>query len=251
MQKIDYDERLHTVYSAGRRMSVEALQSWMDAFEPHLPAARPLTWLDLGSGTGRLTPSLATAFGGPAYGVEPSEHMRADAVARSGHPAVSYLAGSAEQIPLPDSSVDAALVFFVWHHVDDRAAALRELRRVVKPGGTVFVQANFADRMPDTWWFRVVPEWKAVDAAQFQTEADTKAEFAAAGFTLAAHDQVTWLRSARLTDDLAKLRMRPVSAFELMTAEQVEAGFIRIAAALPRLGDGPQYETSDLLVLRR
>ena len=31
---------------------------------------RPLVWLDLGSGTGRMTPSLASAFGGPAHGVE-------------------------------------------------------------------------------------------------------------------------------------------------------------------------------------
>ena len=73
MEKVDYDARLHAVYAAGRQMSPDALQTWMEAFARHLPETRPLVWLDLGSGTGRMTPSLASAFGGPAHGVEPSD----------------------------------------------------------------------------------------------------------------------------------------------------------------------------------
>lgn len=71
---------------------------------------------------------------------------------------------------LPDAWCDAALLFFVWHHVVDRAAAAQELRRLVKPGGKLFVQANFSDRMPDVWWFRVVPEWRTADMAQLRPE---------------------------------------------------------------------------------
>src|SRR5881392_4245864 len=81
MQKVDYDARLHAVYAAGRQMSPDALQTWMEAFARHLPETRPLVWLDLGSGTGRMTPSLARAFGGPVHGVEPSDRMRAQALA--------------------------------------------------------------------------------------------------------------------------------------------------------------------------
>jgi ubiquinone/menaquinone biosynthesis C-methylase UbiE len=169
MEKVDYDARQHIGYVAGRQLPSGSAQTWMTAFARHLPATRPLVWLDLGSGTGRMTPALAGAFGGPAYGVEPSDKMRAQAAAG---PAVVYAAGSAEHIPLPDASCDAALLFFVWHHVVDRAAAVRELRRVVKPGGTLFVQVNLADRMPDIWWYHVVPEWGRVDTAQFRTEAE-------------------------------------------------------------------------------
>ena len=77
MKKVDYDARLHGVYAAGREMSTEALETWMEAFARHSPETRPLVWLDLGSGTGRLTPALADAFGGPVHGVEPSDKMRA------------------------------------------------------------------------------------------------------------------------------------------------------------------------------
>jgi ubiquinone/menaquinone biosynthesis C-methylase UbiE len=251
MVKVDYDARLHGVYAAGRQMSPAALRTWMAAFARHLPATRPLVWLDLGSGTGRMSPSLASAFGGPVHGVEPSDNMRARAIADARHPAVTYAAGSAERIPLPDASCDAALVFFVWHHVADRERAVRELRRVVKPGGTLFVQTNFSDHMPDVWWFRVLPEWKDVDAAQFRSEGEVTRDFTGAGWSLLARDDVTWPRSASLAEDFERLKLRAVSAFERMTEEAAEAGFARIESALPMLPDGPQYETNRLLVFRR
>jgi SAM-dependent methyltransferase len=250
MERVDYDTRLHAVYTAGRQMSPEALQVWMQAFARYLPATRPLVWLDVGSGTGRMTPSLASAFGGPAYGVEPSDKMRAQAVEHAAHPAVTYLAGSAEHIPLPDASCDAALLFFVWHHVIDRHAGARELLRLVKPGGKLFVQANFSDRMPDVWWFGVVPEWRDVDAAQFRTEGDVQRDFTSTGWTLVASDEVKWLRSPNLATDVERLKLRAVSVFEHMSEEAIGAGFARIEAALPSFSDGPQYEISNLLVFQ-
>jgi len=251
MEKVDYDARLHAVYAAGRQMSPDALQIWMEAFARHLPQTRPLVWLDLGSGAGRMTPSLASAFGGPAHGVEPSAKMHAQAIAHAGHPAVRYAAGSAEHIPLPAASCDAALVFFVWHHVVDREGAIHELRRVVKPGGKLFLQTNFSDRMPDVWWFRIVPEWRKVDTAQFRAQEEVESDFAAAGWTLVSRDEVTWPRSESLAEDFEKLKLRAVSVFEHLSEDVVEAGFARIEAALPAIGDGPQYETSQLLVFQR
>lgn len=223
----------------------------MKAFARHLPDRRPLAWVDVGSGTGRMTPSLASAFGGPAYGIEPAGKMRAQAVAHASHPAVTYAAGSAEHIPLPTASCDAALLFFVWHHVADRDAAAQELCRVVKPGGKLFVQAGFSGRKPDIWWLNVVPEWMAVHQALYESEEEVKTDFLSAGWALAARDEITWLRSASLTEDFEKLTLRPTSLFEHMSEEMVQAGFATIEAALPALDDGPQFETSALLVFRR
>jgi ubiquinone/menaquinone biosynthesis C-methylase UbiE len=248
MKRVDYDERQHAVYAAGRQMQPDALQPWMEAFARHAPETRPVAWLDLGSGIGRMTPSLATTFGGPVYGVEPSDKMRAQAIANAGHPAVTYEAGSAEHIPLPDSSCDAALLFFVWHHVIDREGAVRELRRVVRQGGKVFVQANFSDRTPDAWWLHVVPEWMNIHQALYQSEDGVVSDFAGAEWTLVARDEITWLRSASMAEDFERLKLRPTSLFEYMGEEQIEAGFARIEAALPLLDDGPQFETSALLV---
>jgi hypothetical protein len=113
------------------------------------------------------------------------------------------------------------------------------------------VQVNFSDKMPDTWWFRVVPEWRKADAAQFRSEDEVKSDFVDAGWTFVSRDEVSWLRSATLAEDVERLKLRAVSVFEHMSTEVVEAGFARIEEALPSLADGPQYETSELLVFRR
>jgi hypothetical protein len=105
--------------------------------------------------------------------------------------------------------------------------------------------------MPDIGWFRVVPQWLEVDRARFRSAEEATADFAGAGWTLAARDEVTFLRSANLAEDLEKLKLRANSNFELMSEEVAEAGFARIEAALPSLADGPQYETTPLLVFQR
>ncbi|HTZ09557.1 MAG TPA: methyltransferase domain-containing protein [Acidimicrobiales bacterium] len=249
MKKVDYDDWQHAVYVAGRQMSDEAQNAWMDAFGRHLPHVRPLRWLDLGSGTGRLTPALATAFGGPVSGVEPSHKMRAHALATARHPSVTYRAGTAEAIPLPDASCDAALLFYVWHHVVDRPRAVAELLRVVCPGGKLFVRTNLADRMPDVWWFRILPEWLEADRRMYRPQEDVINDFTTVGWRFESLDEVRWQRCANVTTEYERLKLRPTSLFEQLSDEEIAEGFARIELVLPSIEDGqPVYETSDLLV---
>jgi SAM-dependent methyltransferase len=100
LQKVSYDERQHAQYQRGRAFPRERLTRWIETFAAYAPNARSLAVLDLGSGTGRLTPALAKAFGGPVYGVEPSQKMRGISESSAGHSAVVYRDGSAECIPL-------------------------------------------------------------------------------------------------------------------------------------------------------
>jgi ubiquinone/menaquinone biosynthesis C-methylase UbiE len=92
VKRVDYDERLYQVYSEARAIGPEALATWMAVFCRRLPERRPLTILDMGSGTGRFSPALAESFGGPIYGVEPSDRMREVAVREAAHPAVGLSA---------------------------------------------------------------------------------------------------------------------------------------------------------------
>jgi SAM-dependent methyltransferase len=106
---------------------------------------RSLRVLDLGAGTGKLT-ALLVELGAEVTAVEPDPAMREE-LAR-GLPSVRALAGSAEQIPLPDASVDAVLCGQSLHWFN-LSAALPEIARVLVAGGTLGALWNSDDdRVP-------------------------------------------------------------------------------------------------------
>ncbi len=87
--------------------------------------------VDLGAGTGKLTRQLV-ATGADVVAVEPIPEMRAHLEAAL--PQVDALAGTAEDLPLANHSVDAVLVAQAFHWFDG-LRALSEIRRVLRPGG--------------------------------------------------------------------------------------------------------------------
>lgn len=101
--------------------------------------------LDLGAGTGKLTRQLRDR-GLDVIAVEPLEGMR-EQLARA-VPGVPVHAGSAEEIPLADGSVDAVLVAQAWHWVD-RSRAVPEVARVLAPGGRLGLVWNIRDERED------------------------------------------------------------------------------------------------------
>ena len=252
MAQIDYDGRQHTVYASGRALAPASIAAWMTTFGRYLPDRRPLSVVDLGSGTGWFTPALADAFGGPVVGVEPSASMREIAQRDAAHPQVAYLAGSAERIPLPDNGCDAVLMFLSFHHVGDRAAAAAEIARVLAPGGRVLVRSTFADRMAHfaRGWHQYFPRATEIERAMFPTVAEVLDVFAEVGLDQVALEAVP----VRLADNLAayveRLRLRAISTFEFMTEAEIEAGFAAFDAAVAEDVVGAPVEgTSDLLVL--
>jgi ubiquinone/menaquinone biosynthesis C-methylase UbiE len=250
LDRVNYDAHQHAVYAEGRALSAQAAQLWRDTFIRWADARRPLTVLDVGSGTGRFTPMLADTFGGPVYGVEPSTRMRQVAEESAGHADVRYLAGSAEHLPLPDGTCDLVLLFLVLQHVGDRPAAAREVRRVLRPGGRVLIRSTFADRPPDLLWHRYFPRARVIEQQLFPSYPETVELFSAAGLRVVALDRVREQMAPGLAAYARRLELRAISIFEYLTEDEIQRGFaeLRAAVAAGRM-PGPVESDCDLLVL--
>jgi arsenite methyltransferase len=112
--------------------------------------------LDLGSGPGFLTASIAEAVGasGEVHGMDASAPMNALAAGRTAaYPQVRIDEGDALALPYPDGRFDAAVSTQVYEYVADIATALAELRRVLRTGGRALVL--------DTDWDSLV--WHTAD----------------------------------------------------------------------------------------
>ncbi len=98
--------------------------------------------LDAGAGTGRITSALVRS-GWSVCALDASEAMLT--YLRRAHPEVeTVVAALGERLPFDDATFDAVSAMRVLKYVDDTDAALRELARVVRPGGRVIVE--FANR---------------------------------------------------------------------------------------------------------
>ena len=148
-------------------MSLGVHRAWKRAFVAALRPRPELRLLDLAGGTGDITFGWRAAGGGPAILSDINAAMLGvgrDRAATRGHAAgVTFLVADAEALPLPDRSVDVVCIAFGLRNVTDKPLALREARRVLRPGGRFacleFSRVQVAALAPvyDAWSFNVLP----------------------------------------------------------------------------------------------
>jgi ubiquinone/menaquinone biosynthesis C-methylase UbiE len=141
-------DRPHPVFARAYARAGERLEdAGMRPLRRELLAGLSGTVVEVGAGNG-----LNLAHYPPAvtrvHAVEPEPYLRSLAEEAAVHAPVPVTvhAARAEHLPLADDSVDAAVLCLVVCSLDDRPAALAEVRRVLRPGGTVrFLEHTVAD----------------------------------------------------------------------------------------------------------
>ncbi|MGH9263134.1 MAG: class I SAM-dependent methyltransferase [Acidimicrobiales bacterium] len=157
---------VHDVAKLGFGREAETYESTRPSYPPaavdwlvgNLGMRPGATVIDLAAGTGKLT-RLLVPTGAFVVAVEPVLGMRA--VLRRSLSTVPLVAGTAEAMPLRDSSVDAVCVAQAFHWFD-AGTAFAELARVLRPGGRVGIVWNARDRSVD--WVRQV--WAILDRVE-------------------------------------------------------------------------------------
>ena len=127
-----------------------------------IPAAEGRV-LEIGIGSGLNLPFYSRNVA-RVIGLEPSARLLAMArrVERAGNGSVEFIEGSAEAIPLQDASVDTVVTTWTLCSSPDALRALRDMRRVLRPGGRLlFVEHGRAPDPNVIWWQDLLtPVWK-------------------------------------------------------------------------------------------
>jgi SAM-dependent methyltransferase len=162
----------------GRKSTVE--------FAQQLGLRPGMTLLDLGSGLGGPARFMAQAHGCQVVGIDltPEYVQVAGALARRVglDKRVSYVCGSALELPFPPQSFDAAYMLHVGMNIADKARLMTEVRRLLKPGGIFGIYDVMRAGGGDLAF--PVPWARTAETSFVAAPADYRREFASTGFAV-------------------------------------------------------------------
>ena len=148
---------------------------------------RPGSILDVGCGTGKLLRSASAAFPGPRlFGVDAAAEMVKIAQTSDPAGAISFQQGTAEGLPFPDAQFDLVFSTMTFHHWQDQARGIAEVRRVLTEDGRWLL----ADFVASGWMRHVL---RALRMHQFPARADLDPMLRAAGLKVVAERRVPGL----------------------------------------------------------
>ena len=129
-----------------------------------LAPSQAATIADIGAGTGSYALVLAEC-GYRVLAIEPSATMRSQA---KSHPAIQWIDAFADNLPLPDGSVDAAIIMLAFHHFQDYRQALREIHRIAGDGKIVLFTYD-PEKISSFWLTQYFPSLVADVQSTFLT----------------------------------------------------------------------------------
>jgi ubiquinone/menaquinone biosynthesis C-methylase UbiE len=152
-----------------------------------MPVEAGETVLDLGSGSGYAARALKQTKGaGRAYGLDGSPEMTRNARSYTDDPDVAFVVGDFGSLPFAEDSVDHVFSMEAFYYASDPVGTLRELRRVLRPGGTFSCAVNYYEENVHSHEWQ---EYITVEMTRWSRE-EYRQAFREAGFHVAEQDNV-------------------------------------------------------------
>jgi ubiquinone/menaquinone biosynthesis C-methylase UbiE len=195
--------RRMTTYTHGHHESVLRSHRWRTLENsgayllPHLSGE--LDVLDVGCGPGTITADLAATVRHVTAVENTAEALDLARATLAGRENVTYVVTDAHALDLPDDTFDVVHAHQVLQHLADPVQALREMRRVCKPGGLVAVRDS--DYLGFTWfpeppalddWMRLYQQAATANGGEPQAGRRLLSWARAAGFTDVTASSSTW-----------------------------------------------------------
>jgi SAM-dependent methyltransferase len=153
-RRLNDPELVRAEYEDESRLAVRA-DVWRQTTGPRaqeialdaLRAAAPRRVLEVGCGRGELAARMRAELAAEVVALDQSERMVELTRARG----IDAVVGDVQALPFADGSFDCAVAAWMLYHVDDLDAGLRELARVLRPGGRLVAITNTELNMPELW----------------------------------------------------------------------------------------------------
>jgi ubiquinone/menaquinone biosynthesis C-methylase UbiE len=175
-------DRIGTGYNTTRRADPYITERLFHRLSPE----KGHLFLDIGCGTGNYTIALANK-GLNFYGVEPSVEMLD--VARSRSSKVTWLIGTAEQIPVEDNTFAGVMATLTIHHWKDIKKAFTEINRALKADGKIIIFTALPTQMQGYWLNHYFPKMMANSIAQMPGFDLIENAATVSGFTITATEK--------------------------------------------------------------
>ena len=195
--------------------------------------ARRTRALEVGCGTGHWLAVLGAA-GHAAFGIDASRGMLAQA--RRSAPRTALLHARAERLPLRDASVERVFCVNAFHHFGDKPAFVVEARRVLRPGGGLFVLGLDPHTRLDRWWvYDVFTPAFEIDRRRYPPTEWIRGTLREAGFAKTATaiaQHLPWRGSAREVFASGRMDRSWTSQLAVLSDAEFAAGEAKLRARM-------------------
>lgn len=218
---------------------------WQEVTERSLALLAGATRLiDVGCGTGRFAVLAHERLGCRVWGIDSSPGMLEQARARPGAASIGWRSARAERLPFRAGWFDAAHLHLVLHLVDDRAAALAELGRVLAAGGRVVIATFELDHFGVFHLAPYFPSIERNDRARFPDPDAVVTELTAAGFEQVERIRVSTRVEVEPATVLERVRARYISSLSELDEREYRDGLERLEREV-LAGAGPALQRAE------
>src|ERR1700739_1454811 len=184
---MDYDRSdIAITYDQARALTPARRRRWQRLLSAHVDRTAISLVVDLGCGTGRFSEMLAAELDAQVIGFDPSEKMIDQARRKPATSSTVFGRASANELPLPEGSVDLVFMSQIYHHLPDPLAVARECRRVLRVGGYVCVRTG--TRENDVVVPNFFPAVRTMLDADLPSGDEIRSNLAIAGFSPTYHE---------------------------------------------------------------
>jgi ubiquinone/menaquinone biosynthesis C-methylase UbiE len=244
-------QREASVYNTARGLPPDTMAMWLETLRNHIDFSNVNHILDLGCGTGRFTSLLAALGRGFVTGVEPSQAML-DMALSSPLDKIEWKQGEAENIPLPDQSVDLVFMSQVFHHLPDHQKALKQIHRVLTPNGQFAIRNGTKENNDEMPWFSCFPEALEYENKRQFTRDQIIDIVDGELFSLNTTTTVVQMFTRNYNEYFEKISSRGLSALIAICDAAFEQGVVRLREWTNKQPKNVAvYEPVDLFVFRK